>query len=166
MGRMSTRPEIVQLSNPIEAVGLMMTTSMKGVYKDVPDILKRYMTLKEKHGLPQQKLPWEYVSLSKNFTDDNTWEYFTGHVVDRHEAIPEAFASFVIPAGKYAVFSVRPKFKCMLGVTIGKTKKYIYQNWLPTSGFEFTGFEFEYNNENMFHESPHYIDLYIGVKEK
>lgn len=166
MGNMNAKPEMVMLSNPIEAVGLMMTTSMKGIYKDVPNILKRYMALKEKHGIPQQRLPWEYVSLSKNFSGDKTWEYFTGHVVDRPEAIPEAFASFKIPAGKYAVFSVRPKFKFMLGVAIGKTKKFIYKDWLPASGFEFAGHEFEYNNEKMFNENPHYIDLYIAVKDK
>lgn len=40
------------------------------------------------------------------------------------------------------------------------------EDWLPASGFEFAGHEFEYNNEKMFNENPHYIDLYITVKDK
>ena len=54
----------------------------------------------------------------------------------------------------------------MLGLSIGKMKKYIYEDWLPTSGFEFGGHEFEYNNQRMFEENPHHIDLYIAVNDK
>lgn len=166
MSSIKILPKMVVISKPIEAVGLTMKTSMKSIYKDVSNILKQYMVLKEKHGIPGQRIPWEYVSLSKNFKDDKTWEYFTGHVVDKVEAIPKAFSSFEVPSGKYAVFSIRPRFKFMLGLSIGKMKKYIYEDWLPTSDFEFAGYEFEYNDQKMFEENPHYIDLYIAVNDK
>jgi predicted transcriptional regulator YdeE len=139
---------------------------MKSIFKDVPNILKRYMSLKEKYGIPNQKLPWEYVSLSKNFKDDKTWEYFTGHVVDKVETVPEEFSPFKIPTGKYAIFSIKPKFKFMLGFHIIKMKKYIYGSWLPNSAFDFAGYEFEYNNQEMFKENQHYINLYIAIKDK
>lgn len=159
-------PEMVMLSKPVEAVGLTMKTSMKSVFKDVSNILKQYMALKERYSIPGQKIPWEYVSLSKNFKDDKTWDYFTGHVVDKAEALPQEFSSFEIPLGKYAVFQIRPKFKFLLGFSIGKMKKYIYKDWLPTSGFEFAGYEFEYNDQKMFEKNPYYIDLYIAVNDK
>lgn len=49
----------------------------------------------------------------------------------------------------------------MLSLVVAKTKRYVYNNWLLKSKYEF-----EYNNEKMFKENPHFIDLYVGVKEK
>ncbi len=160
-------PEIVTLSEPIKATGLTVKTSMKSIFGDVTKITKTYMSYKNKYGIPNQKKPWEYVSLSDHFYDNKTWDYSTGHVVtDIDDNIPEVFISFEIPAGAYAVFPIRPKSKLMLGLTIGKTKKYIYSNWLMKSKYEFAGYEFEYNNEKMCKESPTYIDLHVGIKEK
>ena len=73
MGKGELTPKIVIIDEPIKAVGLSMRTGMKTVYKDVSGILRRYMALKAEHGIPQQRLPWEYVSLSRNFDDNNTW---------------------------------------------------------------------------------------------
>lgn len=159
-------PAIVLLSEPIKAVGLSVKTSMKSIFGDVTRILKTYMSYKDKYGIPNQKNPWEYVSLSQNFNEMQTWDYFTGHVVTDIDKIPEVFISFEIPAGTYAIFPIRPKFKFMLGLSIGKTKKYIYNDWIVKSKYEFAGYEFEYNNEKMFHDNPHFIELYVGLKEK
>ena len=159
-------PEIISLSRPITAIGLTMKTNMKNVFVDVTKILKQYMSYKGKYGIPNQKAPWEYISLSRNFNNDQTWDYLTGHAVNSTEKIPEVFTAFEVPTGTYAVFPVRPRLSFMLGFTIGKTKKNIYEIWLPKSIYEFAGYEFEYNNEKMFNENPHYIDLYIAVNEK
>ena len=159
-------PEVISLDKPIIVLGLTIRTGMKSVFKDVTKILKQYMCYKEKYGIPDQKVPWEYISLSRNFSDDQTWDYLTGHVVNSIEKSPGIFTAFEVPTGKYVVFSIRPRLKFMLGFTIGKTKKYIYEVWLPKSEYEFSGYEFEYNNEKMFNENPHYIDLYVAVNEK
>ena len=159
-------PKVVTLNVPYKAIGLSVKTSMKSVFTDLPKLYKKYMSLKDKFGIPDQKVPWEYVSLSKNFDEDKTWDYFTGHVVKNTDSMPEMFISFEIPTCTYAVFPVRPRNKLMLGFTIGKMKRIIYNNWLPKSKYEFLGYEFEYNNEKMFKESPYYIDLYVAVKEK
>ena len=164
--KIGSAPTMVTLKEPLIAVGLTMKTSRKSVFRDVTKILKQYMGYKENFGIPSQKLPWEYVSLSRNFEDNQTWNYLTGHVVSRIDKIPEVFTTFEIPTGVYAVFPVRPGFKFMLGFEIGKLKKYIYENWLPNSTYEFAGHEFEYNNEKMFRENPHYIDIYVAVVEK
>lgn len=158
-------PDIITLAEPILAVGLSKKTGMKSVFGDVTKTLKQYMSYKEVYGIPAQKTPWEYVSLCTNFNGNETWDYLTGHAVTCIDQIPEVFLSFEIPAGVYAVFPVRPKYKFMLGLTIVKTKKYIYNSWLQKSKYEFAGCEFEYNNEEMFKGNPHYIDLYVGVKE-
>lgn len=54
-------------------------------------------------------MPWEYVSLSKNFDDNQSWDYFTGHAVTSIDNIPEVFISFEVPTNTYAVFPVKPK---------------------------------------------------------
>lgn len=159
-------PEIVEVGEPIKAIGLSVQTGMKSVFKDVTDILKKYMSYKDQYGIPNQKEPWEYVSLSKNFNEYKTWDYLTGHVVSDINNVPEVFVSFEIPAGTYAVFQIRPRYKFLLGLAIGKTKKYIYSNWFLKSKYEFAGLEFEYNDEKLFKENPHFIDLYVAVKEK
>lgn len=160
-------PEIVTLSEPIKAIGLLTKTGMKTVFRDITEILKKYMGYKDKHGIPNQKKPWEYVSLSTNFNEYKSWDYYTGHVVSEiADNIPEVFIPFEVPAGSYAVFKIRPRFKFLLGMEIGKTKRYIYNEWLKKSEYEFTGSEFEYNDEKMFSENPHYINLFVAVKRK
>jgi predicted transcriptional regulator YdeE len=163
---MKAIPEITTLSEPIYAVGLMTHTSMKSVFKDLPVIYKKYMSYQEQYPVPNKKEPWEYVSLSKNFLEDQSWDYLTGHVVQKVSQKPEVYMDFEIPAGKYAVFPVRPKHKLMLGLAIGKTKRYIYVKWISKSRYEFSGYEFEYNNEKMSQDSPYYIDLYVAIKDK
>lgn len=159
-------PVIITIEKPILVIGLTMRTGIKSVFKDVTKILKQYMDCKERYGIPEQKLPWEYISLSRNFNDDQTWDYLTGHAVNGIGKVPEVFTAFEVPSGKYAVFSIRPRLKFLLGFTIMNTKRYIYNAWLPGSGYEFAGHEFEYNDEAMFNENPHYVDLYLAVKEK
>lgn len=65
-------PNIVTINKPIKAIGLSVKTSMSSIFKDVSKILKKYMDYKDKYGIPNQKKPWEYVSLSKNFNENKT----------------------------------------------------------------------------------------------
>jgi predicted transcriptional regulator YdeE len=139
---------------------------MKGIYRDLPKVYKKYLSLKEKYGIQNQKMPWEYVSLSTNFKENQTWDYYTGHVVTSTDKLQEDFINFEIPGGTYAIFPIKAKFKIMFGLKFGKMKKYIYQNWLPNSDYEFCGCEFEYNNESMNKENPNYIDLYVAIRKK
>jgi hypothetical protein len=62
-------PTIVTLGEPITATGLFVRTGMKSIFSDVTKILKKYMSYKDKYGIPNQKEPWEYVSLSTNLME-------------------------------------------------------------------------------------------------
>ncbi|MCE5241982.1 MAG: GyrI-like domain-containing protein [Desulfobacteraceae bacterium] len=166
LGKISEVPEIVTLDEPVRAIGLKVRTGIESVFKDVAEVVKKYKEYKEKNGIPNQREPWQYVSLSSNFKDDQTWDYHTGHAVTSTDDVPEGFAAFEIPPGKYAVFPVRPKHKLLLGLTVARTKRHIYNTWMPNSGYEFAGYEFEYNDEKMHKESKHFIDLYIALREK
>lgn len=163
---MKATPRIVTLSEPIRAVGMSTRTSMSTVQKDVTEILKSYMAYKESNGIPYQKTPWEYVSLSINFKEDQTWDYMTGHVVTNADHIPKDLILFEVPAGTYAVFPIKPKLKFLLGLAIGMKKRYIYSKWIPSSEYDFNNYEFEYNDETMFLKNPNHIDLYVGITKK
>jgi predicted transcriptional regulator YdeE len=163
---MKENPRIITMSEPIRAAGLITRTSMKTVFKDLPVVYRQYMGYTDQYEVPEKKIPWEYVSLSKNFAEDKTWDYCTGHVVTGTGEIPEVFTAFEVPAGKYAVFPIKSRFRFMLGLAIGRTKRYIYGRWIPKSRYEFADYEFEYNNEKMFQENPNYIDLYVAVKDR
>ena len=49
---------------------------------------------------------------------------------------------------------------------MGLTKRFIYQEWLVKSKYEFAWYEFEYNNEAMNKINPYEIDLYVALRER
>lgn len=157
------KPQIVELQNEIWAVGLSARINMKNIYQELSNVYKAFTKIK--HLIQQKKTPWEYVSLSKNMDENQSWDYYTGYVVNSLVGQDDSLHKFSIPRGTYAVFPIRCKFKFLLGMKMGKTKRYIYNQWLPVSGYAFSGFEFEYNNEEMNRKSPYDIDLYVGLTQ-
>jgi predicted transcriptional regulator YdeE len=162
-----SEPEIKTVNQEISCLGMMTRTNSKDIMKDLPKLYERYMDYKKNNEIPALRKPWEYVSLSKNFKDDLSFDYFTGYVVDKiNPSTSEPLISFSTPSGTYAVFKIQAKNKLFFGLTMALTKKYIYQTWIPNSKYEFSGFEYEYNNEEMNKINPYNIDLYVGLKAK
>jgi len=162
----NAEPKIVTLNESYKVVGLRVRTGMNSVYADVSDVLQQFSSLNERIEIPNKRQPWEYISLSNNFAENKTWDYYTGYVVTKSDSTPKEFVLFETPAGNYAVFPVRCRVKYLLGLVIGKTKKHIYTKWLPESKYELMGYEFEYTDEKMFNENPNSLDLYVAIKEK
>lgn len=157
-------PKIVKIEQDITAAGLMIRTTQKTVYKDLPKVYAEYMAIKDKDGIRTIKSPWEYVSLSRNFEGVDSWDYYTGYVVTAYAGVPDTLVRFSVPAGTYAVFPIRCRFKPFFALKIGRMKRHIYKKWLPGSGYAFAGHEYEYNNEAMHAVSPYDIDLYVGIR--
>ncbi|MBL8967915.1 MAG: effector binding domain-containing protein [Spirochaetaceae bacterium] len=139
---------------------------MKNVYREIPKLLERYRKLCGSNLNKNIKRPWQYISLSRNFEGNLSWDYHTGHVVTRYEGEPEGLVHFEIPKGDYAVFEVRRKRAMFFSFFMAKLKKEIYTKWLPSSGYVFSGFEFEYNDETMKKKNPYDVDLYVGIGKK
>lgn len=159
-------PRIVKVQDGIKCAGLMIRTTRKTVYKDLPEIYASYMLMKENGSVKYIKEPWEYISLSMNFDDSQAWDYYTGYVVEKFDPDTNQLVNFKVPQGDYAVFELRCKRKAFFGWKMGKLKHSIYTKWLPGAEYEFTGFEYEYNNEEMARKSAYDIDLYVGIKKK
>lgn len=139
---------------------------MKNIYKDAANLGKKYTTFKKTHSIPDLKAPWAFVAYSRDFDEaTKSWEYIMGDVVTNLDSIPEGLKGYEIPRGKYAIFTIKAKFKFLWGLEIGRMKRYIFSQWLPNSRFKAAGSDFEYHDERSTGKNPG-IDLYLAIAEK
>lgn len=159
-------PKIVTLDKPIYAVGMGTKVNLKTVFKDIPKVGTDYKRYKDKNGIPNKVEPWSFVAMSKDYNEiEKTWDYAMGDVVNDFSTVPDGLTKIEIPAGKYAVFPIRPKNKFVWGFTISKMKEYVMQTWFPKSQYEATGMDFEFHDERSLQKKPE-IDLYFALKDK
>lgn len=162
-------PQIINLNEPIHFVGLSNMTSDKSIGKDIRKLGKRFNNIKSEKAIPYSKDPRVFIAVTKGY-DPGTgnMEYLMGDVVTQSsDNILDELNNYQVPAGKYAVFSIKPKASFLWGYTIGKTKQYIYAKWLPESQYESAGTidDFEYHDERSLLKKPE-IDLYVAIKDK
>lgn len=163
------QPQIVELEQPIKIVGMSISTDTGSVYRDVARLGKRFEAYKKDHEIPNKKEPWGFAAVSKDFDEENwTFSYIIGDVVESFEGVPAGLAAFEIPAGKYAVFPIRPKNRWGWGIAIGHTKRYAYTVWLPDSEYEPAGVidDFEYHDKRATRRKNPEIDLYVAIRDK
>ena len=163
------KPKIVHLKEPIQFIGLSIKTNNKTVSKDIPILGKKYKQITESTKIPNKKEPWAFVAASKDYDKvSGNFEYIMGDVVTNVDLVPDGLDSYTIPAMTYAVFTIKPKNKFLWGITISKTKQYIYNQWLPNSKYESAGTidDFEYHDERSTREKHPEIHLYVAIKEK
>jgi predicted transcriptional regulator YdeE len=159
-------PKILTLQEPIKLVGMSAKTDVKNIYKDASKLGKDYSQFKKTNNIPNLKDPWAFVAYSKDFDEKTrSWEYIMGDVVTSLDSVPEGLNGYEIPAGKYAIFTIKAKFKVLWGLEIGRMKKYVFEKWLPNSKYESTGTDFEYHNQRSTGKNPS-IDLYVAIEEK
>jgi predicted transcriptional regulator YdeE len=163
------QPRIVDLERPILIIGMGMDTDMRKIYRDVPDLGKRFREYKQTQEVPAKKRPWAFAAVSKDFNNaTGCFSYIMGDVVTSLEKIPEGLVAFEIPAIKYAIFPVRPKNRFGWGLAIANTKRYAYNVWLPNSEYDAAGVidDFELHDERSTSKSNPEIDLYVAIREK
>lgn len=165
LGVDKSEPQIVTLDKEFSCLGMVVRTDDKKMMSDLPKVYSDLMNYKNSKGISDIKIPWEYISLSTNFDEKQNFDYFTGYVVTKNLDNLE-LKNFSTPKGTYAIFKIRGKNKMIFGLVMGLTKKFIYTEWLPKTKYEFGGYEFEYNNEEMNKINPYDIDLYVLLKDK
>ncbi len=164
-----TEPQITVLQEPILMLGMQVGTGMKSVFRDVSKLGKRWQAFKKTGVIPNKKEPWSFVAVSKDHDQQNgKWVYLMGDVVTRVDAIPSELVSYAIPAGTYAVFTLRPPHRFAWGMTIGTAKRYIYTEWLPRSGYKAGSVvsDFELHDERSTLKRGPSIDLYVAVEKE
>jgi predicted transcriptional regulator YdeE len=159
-------PKIVTLQESIKFVGLSVKTDVRKIYKDASKLGKDYTQFKKTSNIPNLKDPWAFVVYSRDFDEvTRSWEYIMGDVVTNLDSIPESLNGYEIPAGKYAIFTIKAKFRLLWGLEIARMKKYVFDEWLPNSQYESIGTDFEYHDQRSTGKNPS-IDLYVAIKEK
>ena len=162
-------PTIAHVAEPIRAAGMSMPTSVRTIYRDVPNLAKRYESYKREYEIPDKKQPWAFVAVSRDFDKETgTFIYCIGDVVTTFANLPPGLEPLEIPPMAYAVIPVRPRNRLGWPFAIPAAKKYIYERWLPQSEYEPGGVidDFEYHDERSTRPSRPEIDLYVCIRPR
>ena len=98
-----------------------------------------------------------------DFFQGGQWTYFPSVAVSSLQEIPVGMLGTILPASKYAVFTVTGRL-----ARIGEMFQYAYHDWLPASKYEVAyPFDFELY-DGRFHGDvdDSIIDIYIPIKLK
>lgn len=92
---------------------------------------------------------------------EGAFEYIAGLPVSEVENLPEGFVVRQVPEHTYAVFPHKGDLQ-----SLGKTYEYIYETWLPQSGYDLAEkLDFEYYNEDFKDFAPDSVFyIYIPIK--
>ncbi len=94
----------------------------------------------------------------ENAPSDGSFEYVAGFPVSQVGVVPEGFVVREIPAHTYAVFAHKGSL-----AGLGKTYEFIYETWLPQSGYQVAAkLDFEYYDQDFKNFEPDSI-FYIYV---
>lgn len=89
---------------------------------------------------------------------EDGFEYIAGYMAGKVEDIPEDFVVRHVPEHTYAVFPHKGDLP-----SLGKTYEYIYETWLPQSGYKLAAkLDFEYYNEDFKDFAPDSV-FYIHI---
>ena len=160
-------PEIVKFNEPIKVIGLEIKTNDKDIYKDVGRVASQFNAIKEKSPIPNLKKPWASINISKDYDPQaGTFVYIVGDEVTEADSVPDGLKTYEVPAITYAVFTIKPKSKLAWGITMGRTKRFIYTEWLPQSGYKPSDIigDFELHDDRSLGRHPQ-ISLYVALKE-
>lgn len=93
---------------------------------------------------------------------DGSFEYVAGFPVTKVEDVPEGFVVRDVPEYTYAVFAHKGDL-----TSLGKTYEYIYECWLPQSGYQLADrIDFEYYDEEFKDFAPDSVFyIYVPVKK-
>jgi len=96
-------------------------------------------------------------------SEDGSFEYTAGVIVSEVGDVPEGFIVRHVPEFTYAVFAHRGDLS-----GLKETYAYIYESWLPQSGYELAAMlDFEYYNEDFKNFAPDSVFyIYVPIVEK
>jgi len=108
--------EIIEASE-LKIYGFSEKSNDKTVSKDINRLSAKY------HSIIGKKTVIPYFVLSKNYNEKTKdFEMFIGSIQEN-----AVFEQYIIPKGKYAKMTVKPKFGFIWGLSIGNAKKYFYK---------------------------------------
>lgn len=140
--------------NEIKLYGFSKKSGDQTIPRDINELSENYSKIMGKEVLP-------YFVLSQNYDEEaKTFELFVGSI-----KVNESLEKFKIPQGKFAKITIKPKFKFLWGLSIGKAKRYFYTEWIKNSKYKSLNLEYEYHTEKSIGKNPT-IDILFWIKDK
>ena len=150
--RLIMEPEIVT-KPAFTAVGLMYHG--KNENDDIPQVWNK---LNPRHGEIHHKTGLAY-GVCGDMDDNGRFHYLAGYGVTKEANIPSDMKRWNVPEQVYAVFPCTLK-------TIHSTYQYIFETWLPQSGYvRADGPDFEFYGEEFDIETGEGMAIYMPVKK-
>ena len=137
----------------------------KNEHNEIPELWNQFNKRMEEMGGLEHETGEAAVGLCITPDDEpmeGAFEYVAGALVDEVEDVPEDFVVRHVPEQTYAVFEHKGDMP-----SLSKTYEYIYETWLPQSGFQVSSrMDFEYYNEDFKNFAPDSIFyIYIPIEK-
>ena len=135
----------------------------KNENQEIHELWNQFNRRMEQIGSIKNETGEAYIGLC--ITPDNdpmegAFEYVAGLPVTAAEDLPEGFVVREVPAHTYAVFPHRGDL-----ASLGNTYEYIYETWLPQSGYQLAEkLDFEYYDEDFKDFAPDFHFLYLSSR--
>jgi len=148
------------------------TKTKKGEYfKAIPKFWHDYCTDGRQEKLHKElflKSHEEYGVCFPENPENGEFDYVIGLEVKEGHDIPKGYLVYTIPEALYAVFTTPPANEAKFISSVQGTWKYIFNEWFPKSGYEFTvnGVNFELYDERCMGNTNKIVDICIPVVKK
>ena len=128
----------------------------------IPDL---WRTFRERHGEIESAVAGHYFGMCIGVEDDS-FTYMAAVETQDLDKVPEGLCGLEVAAQTYAVFTVPLAGKEPIGREIGRANRFVWNTWLPQSGYVFARApDFEYYDERFDPKTLcGEIDLYIPVR--
>ena len=144
----------------IIGVELKTTTQDGKNFVEIPQFWEKVLEEGQIEKIPDKKFQDTVLGICMDFEPGGRFLYIIGSEVTSTENTPENMVCRKIPAGKYAIFTARGK---MPG-SIQETFKYIYQEWLPNSGYQHANSaDFELYDKRCHDAENPEVDIYVPI---
>ncbi|MDF2672298.1 MAG: AraC family transcriptional regulator [Clostridiales bacterium] len=128
-------PEIITKED-FKVIGVASNTTKNSEvdFKQIPKFWNKFFNLKLEEKIPNKVYIDTYLGYSCDFDEHSNYTYFICSEVNNICIVPNGMVSKTIPASKYATFKIKGQFPELLI----NAWRYIYNTWLPNSGYELT----------------------------
>jgi len=165
-------PKIVKKDAIMIAGFAFKTKTKNGEHiKAVPRFWHNYCTDGRQEKLHNELFLKSHEEYGASFPvnpENGEFEYVIGLEVKEGHDIPISYHVYTIPEALYAVFTTPPADEARFTSSIQSAWKYIFNEWLPKSGYEFAanGVNFELYDERNMNNTDKIVDLCIPVVKK
>lgn len=171
-GGIIMEPKILERPEFIIAGYALQTTTENGQnLKDIPAFWQEYLSQNKGEHLraqPNVVSPAEYGVCLNVDMETNSLTYHIGVEVSDLEGVDLQLDTATIPAATYAVFTTPPALRSQLAEHIQNTWSYIYNEWFPSSGYEFAPgcADFELYDQRCLRDTDAVMDIYIPIVKR